>query len=304
MRVAITGVSGFIGSAIARHLHGAGHLVTGLVRASSRRDHVQPFVDRFVVGDQDDEAAWPGLLEGTECVVHNSFDWRLLHKPEDFDRHLRSNLVGSIRLLEASAPRQLIYISSVSVHHDIRARWKGLIDEDHPLRPANAYGACKAAVEAHLWAAHFRDGRAFAALRPCAVYGIDPALERSIGYPIIETLKAGGPFARSGGGKFVHVDDVAGAVAAIVGNPDASGRLYDLVDCYARWADWALIVRDLLGIDAEIDTSSPKAPKNTFSKTPVQELGIAMDRGHDGIREHLAQLVGVMGGEGTKGLRD
>jgi nucleoside-diphosphate-sugar epimerase len=293
----MTGVSGFIGSAIARHLTEAGHSVTALVRPTSRRDHAESYVDRFVVGEQADARIWPDLLDGARCVVHNSIDWGPLEDPPDLERHLQSNLLGSIRLLEAASPRQFVFISTVAVHHDMRPRWEGLIDEDHPLRPASLYGACKAAVEAHLWAAYHGRGQSACALRPCGVYGIDPRLERSIGYLILETIKTGRRFARPGGGKFVHVDDVAAAVAATVGNPDAAGRAYNLADCYARWADWALMAAELLGVEVEIDTGSPPAPKNVFTKDAARSLGVELNRGHDGIREHLRELLGVMGEE-------
>ena len=101
----------------------------------------------------------------------------------------------------AAAPRQFVFLSTVAVHHDILPRWKGFVDEDHPLRPVGLYGAYKAAVEAHLWDAHYRTGQHTCALRPCAVYGIDPNLERSIGYPIVGDIRAGKPFRRAGGGK-------------------------------------------------------------------------------------------------------
>jgi len=291
MRIAITGVSGFIGSVLARHLREAGHLVTGLVRSTSRRDHIEAVVDRFVVGDQADASAWPDLLEAADCVVHNSVDWQPLGKQSDLDAHLQSNLVGSIALLAAAAPRQFIFVSSVAVHHDIRPRWKGFVDEDHPLRPAGLYGAYKAAVEAHLWDAHYRTGQSTCAVRPCGVYGIDPDLKRSIGYPIIGDIRDGKPYTRAGGGKFVHVEDVAAAVTAAVGNPDSAGKAYNLVDCYARWADWAVITADLLGVDADIDTSSPDHPVNQFSKAEAGSLGVNLDRGHDGIRDHIAKLI-------------
>jgi nucleoside-diphosphate-sugar epimerase len=293
MHVALTGVSGFIGSIMARQLHQAGHSVTGLVRASSRRDHIETYVDRFVVGEQDDDRFWPALLEGTDCVIHNSVDWKSPRAGE-IDKHLQSNLVGTLRFLRASAPRQFIYISSVAVHHDMRPGWNGLIDEDHPTRPSSWYGALKAAVEAHLWAAHFGEGRHTCALRPSGVYGIDPDLPRSHGYPLVQSIKAGQPCTKLGGGKFVHVDDVAAAAVNAVGNPVANGRVIDLTDCYARWADWAAMIAEILEVNVPIDFSSPSQPRNMFVKDGAHSLGVSLDRGHDGIRTYLRELVGVM----------
>ena len=294
MQIALTGVSGFIGSAIARHLSESGHKVTGLIRSSSRKDHIEPWVDRFVIGDQADESCWGELLDGAECVIHNSLDWQCLTGKFDLEKHLKTNLMGSIRLLHAAAPRQFIYLSTIAVHHDMRPRWEGVIDEDHPLRPGNLYGACKAAIEAHLWSAHYTSGQSTCAIRPCAVYGIDPRLSRSIGFPIIRTIREGTPFDRPGGGKFVHVDDVAAAITACVGNPLAAGKAYNMADCYLRWADGAKMIADLLGIEVEIDFSSPEKPKNTFTKDACRELGVDLDRGHDGIRQYLKELILLM----------
>jgi len=300
MHIALTGVSGFIGSAIARQLHGAGHTVTGLVRQTSRRDHVEPFVERFVVGDHADRSCWDDLLEGADCVVHNSVNWQPLKAtPVDLDGHLRSNLDASIRFLHASAPRQFIFLSTIAVHHDMLPREKAadgtnLVTEDHPLRPSRLYGAYKASMEAHLWAEHFGSGRHTSAVRPCAVYGLDPNLERSHGYQVIKTLRETGRYDKPGGGKCVHVDDVAAVVGALVGNESAAGQPFNLVDCYARHADWAVMAAELLGIEAEIDMSSPALPQNSFSKAAVESLGVTLDRGHDGIRQSLQALIEAM----------
>lgn len=295
MHIALTGASGFIGSVLARHLVGAGHTITALVRPTSRTYHIEPLVTRLVLGDQADEEAWPSLLDGADCVIHNAVDWDGL-KSGDLDQHLQSNLLGSIKLIEAAGDRQFIYISSVAVHHDMRPRWAGQVDEDHPTRPSSLYGALKAAVEAHLWAAHFSRGLHFASFRPCAVYGVDPRLTRSIGYPIVRQVRQEARFDKPGGGKFVHVDDVAAAVCSAVGNENAHG-VYNLADCYARWADLAVMAAELLNVEAEIDLSSPPAPQNLFTKDAAASLGVALDRGHEGIRGHLAELVKVMGME-------
>lgn len=265
-----------------------------MVRRTSRRDHVEPWIERFVVGEQDDESIWPEFLDGVDAVIHNSVDWKAIDAG-DLDRHLRSNLAGSIKLLKASAPRPFVYISSIAVHHDMRPRWSGVIDEDHPLRPGSLYGALKAAVEPHLWAEHAATGRHVAAIRPCGVYGIDPQLDRSHGYALVKKIRAGEALSKPGGGKFVHVDDVAAATVAALSNPAAAGRPFNMVDCYARWADWALMACEILGVEASIDMSSPAQPKNMFTKDAVQELGVRMERGHEGIREYLRRLIALMG---------
>jgi len=306
MHIALTGASGFIGSAICRAATEAGHAITALVRETSRRDHIEAHVARFVVGDQSDESAWTDLLDGADGVIHNSVDswgyFRGSDDPADFDHHVRSNVVGSIRLLHRSAPRPFVFMSTIAVHHDMRPRWNGLIDEDHPLRPYGMYGAYKAAIEAHLWAEHFENGRHTSAIRPCAVYGLDPKLSRTHGYPIVQSLARGEPFTKQGGGKFVHVDDVAGATLAALDRPEASGRPFNLVDCYARWADWAAMAADVLRVDGSIDFSSPERPKNEFSKEAVRDvLGVPLDRGHGGIRESLETLVQAMRRAGELG---
>ena len=293
MHVALTGASGFIGAAIARHAVAAGHTVHALVRSTSRRDHIEPYVERFVVGAHDDAKAREELLDQVDAVIHNSFDWKVL-KAGDFDQHFKSNVRGSIDLLEATGERPFIYMSSISVHHFMHPKWDGVIDEAHPSRPGGLYGAAKVSVEAHLWAAHAQRQQPVTAIRPCGVYGIDPNTERSIGWPIIESIRRGEPFTRVGGGKFVHVDDVAAATVTCLDNPAASPKVYNLVDCYLRWADWASIAAEVLGVEVPIDLSSPAAPKNTFDTTAtLEDLGVSLTRGREGIREHVAALINM-----------
>ena len=293
MKIAVTGASGFIGSYIARQLYEQGHRVVGLVRETSPREHIEEVIDRFVVGDHADPVAWEKLLDGTDALVHNSLD--RASSQMDLDRYLQQNLVASIKLLAASAPRPTVFISSVAAVADILPQARGMITPEHPTRPASDYGAYKAAVEQFCLAAHLGQGRRMSIVRPSAVYGIDRTLERSHGYEIIQALRGTGRYQKPGGGKFVHVRDVAAVVSACIDQEQADGQIFNLADCYARWGDWARIAAEELAIaDAEVDLSSLPESRNSFTKDNVQALGISMDRGHQGIREHLRELIARM----------
>ena len=304
MRIALTGISGFLGSHIARDLVAAGHEVVGLVRETSRRDHIEPYVSRFVTGDQADETVWEEFVHGSDCVIHNSFDWSLIKDGPKRSRglrdHFRNNLAASLRFLEITNPRQFIYMSSIGVHHDMLQRTKStdginIVNEDHPLRPNSWYGACKAAVEAHLWTEHYARSRNTCAIRPCAVYGISPNLDRSHGYDIVRELRRERRYHQVGGGKFVHVDDVSRSVVACVGNAKAAGKAFNLVDCYARWSDWATIAAGVMGVRADIPEPSRAKPDNMFDSALVDRLlGVPLQRGHEGIRTHLMELITEM----------
>lgn len=301
MIVALTGAAGFVGAATARSLHEAGHEVTALVRPGSAREHIEPYVNRYVEGDHADPAVWESLLDDAGGVVHNSADWLALRGP--LADHLRSNLDASLIFLKAAsdrAVRRFVFLSSVATMHDISPAWGGVIDEDHPLRPSTLYGAYKAAVEAHLWWAHYELGMATVALRPAAVYGVEPVrLERSIGYRQIRRLLDGGrvaPQEFKGGGKFVHVDDVALACVRALERDGAAGRPFNLADCYARHTLFGELARQELGLPpdrVELDSGPPA--KNSFSKEAARAaLGVALGRGEQGLRTHVRELLRVM----------
>jgi nucleoside-diphosphate-sugar epimerase len=299
MIIALTGASGFLGAAIAHRLAIAGHRVVALVRPTSSQSHIQTSVDRFVIGDHADPDCWEELLKNVDALVHNSFDWEAL-KSGDLRQHLHSNLDSSLLLLDAAhrfEVRRVVYMSSVAVHHEISDRWNGVVDEDHPLRPGGLYGACKAAVEAHLWAAHHSRGMHTVSIRPSAVYGVEPVrLAKSHGYKQIQRLLAGKnitPKDFPGGGKWIHVEDVAEATLQAIERDEANGKAFHLADCYAKFTQLGQYAAEAMGLPAsrvELDTSPPA--RNQFDKTAVQQiLGIPIDRGHAGLKEHLSQLV-------------
>ena len=295
LNIAMTGVTGFIGQATVSALTRAGHRVKGQIRPGREQAVAHLDLER-VPGTMTDDPA--DLLEGTDVLVHNAVDWKVL-KAGDLDGHLQANLLAGVHLLEqaARASLRIVLVSSVAVHHHMLSRWSGAVDHAHPGRPGNLYGALKASLEAHLWALHATHGVGGCILRPAAVYGIDPDHPRSVGWPMVQKLLAGEPWGRRGGGKFVHVDDVAAAITAGATQPDNGLHLHHLADCYARWSDWEVIGTRLTGHERVVEQLDPPAPRNMFVVDSVrQELGVPMNRGIDGIEKHIAEMIAMQRG--------
>ncbi|WP_153504556.1 UDP-glucose 4-epimerase GalE [Cumulibacter manganitolerans] len=162
MEILVAGGAGYIGSVCVHALIAAGHRVTVLDDLSTgHRDAVPPDAE---------------LIEGS---IHNAP--RLLRRPFDAAMHFaarslvaqsvaepdlywETNVVGSLQLVRAlraiGVPR-LVFSSTAAVYGEPIAP---VIDEDHPARPVNTYGATKLAVD-HLLASFCGDGFSAISLR-------------------------------------------------------------------------------------------------------------------------------------------
>lgn len=301
MLVALTGASGFIGSYTARSLHAAGHRVRAMVRPTSHREHIEPFVAEWVIGAQDDSEASRRLVEGVDAVIHNSVSWNRGASVELPD--LQDNIMGSLGLLEAARVAgvlQFIFVSSVAAYHEIPAGADGRITEETVTWPLSTYGAYKVAVEAHLKAYHARYGMNTSAWRPAAVYGIDPNLRRSQWHELIDRAQRGLEIDEPRGGKITHVLDVADALTLAVGDPSVAGQFYNLVDRYMYWEAAAQLAAEISGSAPAIHRRAGAGPKNQFDCAKAIAFfdrhgnTQALRRGMAGVREYIGQLLEVM----------
>lgn len=295
MRVGVTGCNGFIGTYVTRALVAAGHEVVGMVRESASRarlSHIRELLTDVVIGDLADDAALKKLAGCVGCVVHNALA-RVTDEPLN---HFRSNVLGSLHLLhfaQRAGVRQFIFISSVAVYHTILQ--DRTLDEDHPTWPNSLYGAYKASIEPFLMAYHEAHGMNTVALRPPAVFGIAPELRRSHWYDLVARVRRGEDIDTRVGGKIVHVEDVAAAVCAAVGNDAVAGRLFNVVDCYIYDEQVAMMARELCGSGSRIVDHRGPGPRNHFDvRAARQVLGVRLDRGHDGVRAYVAELLSRM----------
>lgn len=71
MKVLITGITGFVGSHLAKELAGQGHVVRGLVRKPNARGHLDGKLQvELVVGDVTRPETLAGAMKGMDAVVH------------------------------------------------------------------------------------------------------------------------------------------------------------------------------------------------------------------------------------------
>lgn len=110
MRILITGTSGFVGGAVARHLRSLGHEVVGTV--NSRPGHASD-----VVVDVRERAAFDAIPEGPfDVVIHSA----ALMGPERFDARTRAvNIDGTTHALEFArrrGVRHFVQISTIAAY--------------------------------------------------------------------------------------------------------------------------------------------------------------------------------------------
>jgi len=99
MRVALTGATGFVGSHAVQPLIQAGHRVRALVRPGRETGWLEGLGIEVCRGALGDEAALRALV--ADAVVHMAYD-SAVWDTQDQLLHLRSNVLGSLMLLETA----------------------------------------------------------------------------------------------------------------------------------------------------------------------------------------------------------
>jgi nucleoside-diphosphate-sugar epimerase len=217
--VALTGATGFIGTALLAQLTASGYRVRALYRPRPGRFFNDTSNVTWVAGDLADRAALATLMKGAEAVVHCAGSVRGALRA-DFDR-INEQGVADIAAAATgeSGCRRFLLLSSLA------AREPQLSD----------YAGSKHRGELALQAT--AGSLDWAILRPPAVYG--PGDREML--PLFRSMARGlAPIPGSGQGRFslIHVADLASAVVAWLKADGSSGQVYELDDGHDRGYDW------------------------------------------------------------------
>lgn len=296
MLIALTGATGFVGSNTLGKLLDAGHRVRALVRPGRDAAGLQDLGVEVCRGRMAEEAALRALVEGTDVVIHTAYDNVVRDAAHQLD-HWRSNVLGSLMLLDLSrlcGVQQFIctvstYIlcSDVEKTKDISSEPK---DESSPWVSAwDTYVTHNVVLESACEAYNTQFDMNTTRFRCAWIYGVHPKLEQTVWRDILETVRAGKRYESTFGCNVVAVQDVAGALAAAVGNAKAYKQVFNLSDRFVYNVEVARLAREVAGSAAEIvEHEMPRPPAIRSDK--VNALGIDLHRGDDGIREYLARL--------------
>lgn len=206
----VTGVSGFVGSAVARALAARGERVRGLVRASSPRANLTDFPGELVEGDLRDPVAVERAMTGARHLYHVAADYRLwAPDPEEI---VRNNAATTRIVMEAALTagiERLVYTSSVAT---LKPRDDAPADETRAATPEQAVGAYKRSkvVAERLVEAMVRDrGLPAVIVQPSTPIGPRDVKPTPTGRIIVEAANGRMPAFVDSGLNLVHVDDVA-----------------------------------------------------------------------------------------------
>ena len=299
MKIAITGLSGFLGYYVAKKLFQRDVQMQALVRSTSDTSHLSEYEEKitFVQGDLGDREALKKFAEGADIVIHMAYERNgaVFHDSanKDIRRLLDVNLSGSLELLDAAkqhGAKQFIFTSSCAVYGHIFPYIK--LNEQHPLMPDSNYGAYKAAVEAFCHSYFLSKSINTTMFRPVGIYGIDPNLAHSEWYDLIKNIKNGVDVEVVGGGKIVDIKDVAYAIDAAIENKDAFGKVYNLSDFYIDNLTIAEMAKEICGSKSKI-SGTPKQPKNSIDNTESKKLGVRYAE-TEGLRHYIKELIEVV----------
>jgi UDP-glucose 4-epimerase len=228
--IAITGASGFLGSALLPHLNETGgHSIRAITRTLHAEQSSPPAGVSWIQGDLVSPRACAELVADADVVVHLAH----VNTPLTSDAHLPSdasaNLVPMLNLLQAirsagRRPHVVLASSGGALYRGGNAREP--LSESSPALPTTSYGVQKLAQEHYLRVGTEQGWLTATVLRIGNPYGVLLPPERRQGFigVALNYLRAGRPIRIFGNEEnvrdYVHLDDMCRMFERVVERTD------------------------------------------------------------------------------------
>tara|TARA_B100001146_G_scaffold127465_1_gene111839 strand:+ start:624 stop:1562 length:939 start_codon:yes stop_codon:yes gene_type:complete len=306
MNIALTGITGMVGSHFIKKLlednsKSATYNIKALIREGSVVEHLKTFEDiDYIIGGLEDKESLGKLVQDVEVLVH------LAHFPgpvQTVDELINVNVDGTFDLLEEARKakvKQVIFLSSCTIFGEVlpTVNKENPMDENHPVRPGSLYGSIKNSIEGFCF--QFQKSRAFdiTILRPVTIYGVRPQLDKSEWFQTIDYLATNYNVDLKGSTKYVSVDSVVQGIQCVLGNAEAAGKIYHLIDGHIHNMTLGKMIADTIDSFGECEgvMGDEGVP---MSNKAAKEIGVEF-RGEESIKEYIKlihKLQGEYGGE-------
>lgn len=228
MKIAVTGATGFIGSATVSRLVGDGHFVISAARRPIASD-----IPVHVVGDVDSTTDWAAALKDVDCIVHLA---ARVHRMNERDVHALAayrniNTQGTRRLAQAAAKagvHRLVFLSTAKVLGEFSPA-TGFDDRSTPA-PIDPYSISKWEAEQALHDVSRTTGLEVCILRPPLVYG--PGVGANFGR-LLRWVDRGYPLplgAIDNRRSLIGLENLIDAVAVCTTHPNAANSTFLVSD--------------------------------------------------------------------------
>jgi UDP-glucose 4-epimerase len=270
MSVLILGGSGFLGSAAASKLSGEGLAVKIFCRQMPAASLLGASPATIHTGDFSSLTAADSVFDGVDTVLHFISSTTPASSMDDMAFDVSSNLfpiLDLLRILEERGIKRLIYASSGGTVYGLPAKLPA--SEDDPTNPISAHGITKLAIEKFI-ALHARLSSLNAIIlrigNPFGPYQLRGVTIGSIAR-FVQLHAAGEQLHIWGDGNvvrdYLHIDDFAAALAAIVREADFPSGVYNLASGLGH------SLHDIL---EEIRRVSGRAPAASFEAQRVMDV--------------------------------
>lgn len=220
--VALTGATGFIGTALIKQLQLAGWQVKALYRPKPGRSPICSQNLTWVAGELSDLASLNSLLANADAVIHCAGAVRgVTHADFDLINEIGARHVAEVAAAQNKPPR-LLLISSLAAR----------------MPELSHYAGSKMRGELAIKNSFLR----WTIFRPPAVYG--PG-DREL-LPLFQSMAKGlAPLPAGANGRFsiIHVDDLAAAMVHCLEQNVGDGNTFELDDGHSGGYDWPKVIQ-------------------------------------------------------------